>query len=841
MGKNSSYDEDMDELRIEGSIAKVDDEKRQVFGWASVTEINGDPVVDLQGDLMETYELEKAAYDYVLNSRVGGEMHERVGKSSPKQVGTLIESMVITPEKIEKMGLPPETPHGWWIGFQVGRDDFGDKAWDKVKKGDYTGFSIHGLGKRQSMEKHLIGRHEQKDHGRRADELDRDANPEGKGKTKFKGLPHARKEHKELREAKAFFGDENIADLNRGAFETNEIIDRLAGGGKPSEDDAKAITRLLGNDVGIYQSGDTWGVFEHEGAKLRDLKPLSKGVMTREVPEYLAWLEKISGVSGITPKQIDQDLRGWMQSEGVDDPDDDDIHDFLTTAYGSGEEETVDKHFVEFFKNIIQIPAHERAGVTVRAHTRNLGQRAKEASQQAEQVARDFYDKSKPKEKVMAAAYTTIAGAAAGLAGNYARHGSPRAALLYGAYGLASATLAGLTVNDVVNPDSDVKKNLNELDDATQELADALGVEPEQLLEDLGDWMGEQKELTVDDMTEFIRDTYGNEVVKHLIGRHEQKDHDPTKGKSDRSHAREDHDSVKTSAGATMGGLAGLLGGGVLGAAALGTLGAQAGSQAGAKDRAKSRRRLEERRAQGPSPMEAAMERTGMSEQDVLIEAQRLVGEGEPIMSRDFNRIGKALIYKAAEKAKSHQEFADNVEEIGKALVDHDPEMAGYFEDVHKHLIGRHEQDDHDPTKKGRGGHSRDQHKGKSPTGANRNPGKGAAIGAGAMGALAGGVAARFGLGGAARYAAQGALGGSAAGYQLGGGQIFGNPNESRLGGVAAGTGNFLAGGNLGIVPGVRRMMHGDPNEMYRTKKSLSKRQIEVLEKYLGKNAIEEI
>lgn len=144
----------MDDLKIEGEIAKVDTDKRQVFGWASVTEINGKPVVDLQNDVLETYELEKAAYDYVLNSRVGGEMHRRVGKSSPKQVGSLIESMVITPEKIEKMGLPPDTPRGWWIGFKVQDEE----VWQNVKKGKYAGFSIHGLGKRLEKSLDEIGK-----------------------------------------------------------------------------------------------------------------------------------------------------------------------------------------------------------------------------------------------------------------------------------------------------------------------------------------------------------------------------------------------------------------------------------------------------------------------------------------------------------------------------------------------------------------------------------------------------------------------------------------------------------------------------------------------------------
>ena len=129
-----------------GEISKVNDEKKQVFGWASVSEINGKPVVDLQGDMITPDEMERAAYDYNLNSqRIGGEMHARVGKSAPKHVSTMIESMVFTPEKIAKMGLPEGSlPTAWWVGYQI----HDDEVWKGVKTGKYKGFSVHGVGKR---------------------------------------------------------------------------------------------------------------------------------------------------------------------------------------------------------------------------------------------------------------------------------------------------------------------------------------------------------------------------------------------------------------------------------------------------------------------------------------------------------------------------------------------------------------------------------------------------------------------------------------------------------------------------------------------------------------------
>lgn len=127
-----------------GEISKVDSEKRQVFGWCSLTSINGEPVVDLQGDYVPLEEIEKAAYDYVLHSRKGGDMHARDGEG-PKHTADLIESFLVTPEKLKQMGLDEHAlPHGWWIGMKVNDDD----QWNLVKNGGRTGFSIHGKGSR---------------------------------------------------------------------------------------------------------------------------------------------------------------------------------------------------------------------------------------------------------------------------------------------------------------------------------------------------------------------------------------------------------------------------------------------------------------------------------------------------------------------------------------------------------------------------------------------------------------------------------------------------------------------------------------------------------------------
>lgn len=124
-------------MKLAGKITKRDDEKFLVFGWASMA-----GVTDSQGDVISLDTLEKAAYDFVLHSRTGGEMHEVMG------VATLVESIVFTPEKLAALGLAEDAlPHGWFIGFKVNDTE----AWQKIKNGDYSMFSIGGRAIREAV------------------------------------------------------------------------------------------------------------------------------------------------------------------------------------------------------------------------------------------------------------------------------------------------------------------------------------------------------------------------------------------------------------------------------------------------------------------------------------------------------------------------------------------------------------------------------------------------------------------------------------------------------------------------------------------------------------------
>lgn len=147
--KTQTINKNQDILDVvwEGEIAKMDSDKRQVFGWASIVELNGEKVVDLQGDYISIDEVEKSAYDYVHKSRKGGDMHLRDQMDGEDRVvhkSDMIESFVITPEKKKALKMPEDTPTGWWVGYQINDDEL----WQKVKSGERTGFSIHGRGVR---------------------------------------------------------------------------------------------------------------------------------------------------------------------------------------------------------------------------------------------------------------------------------------------------------------------------------------------------------------------------------------------------------------------------------------------------------------------------------------------------------------------------------------------------------------------------------------------------------------------------------------------------------------------------------------------------------------------
>lgn len=120
-------------------IIKIDTTRNLVFGWANVSlRKDGQQILDTQDHKVDIEELENAAYVFNIEYRASGEMHKG------NAVGQMVESFVVTPEKLEKMGLAEDAlPKAWWVGFYF--ED--DNVVQKVKDGTYKMFSIQGRAK----------------------------------------------------------------------------------------------------------------------------------------------------------------------------------------------------------------------------------------------------------------------------------------------------------------------------------------------------------------------------------------------------------------------------------------------------------------------------------------------------------------------------------------------------------------------------------------------------------------------------------------------------------------------------------------------------------------------
>jgi len=130
------------QVRVFVHVSKVDEELGVVFGWASVTEVDGVPLVDFQKDVIPTEVLERAVYEFMLADRFD-EMHTVPAR------GHIVESVMVTDDKLAAMfpGQPlPQGPRGWWIGVKPDPD-----LLEKFKRGEYRGFSIAGWAEKEGV------------------------------------------------------------------------------------------------------------------------------------------------------------------------------------------------------------------------------------------------------------------------------------------------------------------------------------------------------------------------------------------------------------------------------------------------------------------------------------------------------------------------------------------------------------------------------------------------------------------------------------------------------------------------------------------------------------------
>ncbi len=116
-------------------IAKLDESRRVVYGYASVITERGQPVVDLQGDVIEANELHNAVDEFMKSVRTAKLSH------TSRQVGEVIHSLVLTKEISAALNLDTGGREGWIVGMHITDDE----VWKSIKDGT-SGLGAFSIG-----------------------------------------------------------------------------------------------------------------------------------------------------------------------------------------------------------------------------------------------------------------------------------------------------------------------------------------------------------------------------------------------------------------------------------------------------------------------------------------------------------------------------------------------------------------------------------------------------------------------------------------------------------------------------------------------------------------------
>lgn len=130
----------MERLGLQVAFSKSDPTGRYVRGWASVVSVDGQSVVDHQGDVISIDDLTKAAHKFISDQRVAKAMHQGTA------IGEVVESVIVDDEFAKALGAT-STQRGWWIGMQIHDDGIAKR----IASGEYRAFSIGGSGRREAM------------------------------------------------------------------------------------------------------------------------------------------------------------------------------------------------------------------------------------------------------------------------------------------------------------------------------------------------------------------------------------------------------------------------------------------------------------------------------------------------------------------------------------------------------------------------------------------------------------------------------------------------------------------------------------------------------------------
>jgi hypothetical protein len=115
-------------------IAKMDVDQRLIYGVVLVPD-----VMDLQGDICSKEDIQEAAHDYLVNSRIIKAQHR-----APTDAD-VVECYIAPVDIPLGKGV---IPAGSWVMVTKVNSE---SMWTAIKKGDVTGYSIGGRGTREEI------------------------------------------------------------------------------------------------------------------------------------------------------------------------------------------------------------------------------------------------------------------------------------------------------------------------------------------------------------------------------------------------------------------------------------------------------------------------------------------------------------------------------------------------------------------------------------------------------------------------------------------------------------------------------------------------------------------
>lgn len=116
-----------------------------VRGWANVTSIEGNPVVDFEGDIIPIEILRDAVHRFIASERISLVTH------NGKKVGEIVESVIIDDYFANAVGMSDKR-RGWWVGMAV----YDETVKADVVKGKLRAFSIGGKALRVPIEEGML-------------------------------------------------------------------------------------------------------------------------------------------------------------------------------------------------------------------------------------------------------------------------------------------------------------------------------------------------------------------------------------------------------------------------------------------------------------------------------------------------------------------------------------------------------------------------------------------------------------------------------------------------------------------------------------------------------------